>query len=481
MNEKTITLQEMFRVIKKRGRLVLNIMLSLAVIAGVISLLTPPTYEAETSIRIKQPKSLANSLLSDLPLGGQTNIRQKMATYAEILQGRTVVQAVIDATQADKEVSPTYEDMLKRISVQPVKDTEILKVRVRASSPTEAQVLTNTLVETFITRMTNLVRGEETAVREFIGERLQESKRELEKAEGALEAYRRNEKIIAPTEETKSIVDRLAAINSLAANNAVALASSQAKLASIGQQISSQNPGFIADSPLIQQLKGKLADLEVELVGLKQNYTGKHPKVIAAQAAIAETKAKLNNEIARVINAEAPSMNPVHQAMLQAKIQSEAELAANQAQRAAIDRIMAQGEQDLAKLPSKEQGYARLMRDVLISQEIYSMLAKRNEEARISEVMQPTDVQIIDVAVIPERPISPRKALNTIAAAVFGLVFGTALAFILEYRTGKIRSEDDVQHYLNLPVLGSIPDYGSSTKAGDNGGTWSKLKVRFGL
>lgn len=481
MSENTIDLKEIIKVIKKRWRIIVNTLLYVVLAVAIISFLIPPTYEAETTLRVKQPKGLANSLLADLPIGSPTSTKQQMATYAEILRSRGVVQTVIDTVYSGKEDPPNYEDMLKRVTTQPVKDTEILKIKVKGKSPAEAQYLANTLVENFLERMTSLVRSEQATVREFIGVRMEESKKELEKAEAALEQYKRDQKIVVPDAEAKSMVDRLAAINAMVADNAVNMASSQAKLSSLQQQITRQNPGFIADSPLIQQYKAKLADLEVELVGLKQNYTDKHPKVIATRAAIAETKNKLNSEIARVINAEAPSMNPVHQGLLQGKIQSEVEIAAMAAQRDALSRIVSQSEQELVKLPTKEQGLVRVMREADIARQIFAMLAQRHEEARISEVMQPTDVQVIDVAVAPEKPVSPRKALNIVVAAVLGVFIGTGLAFLKEYMNKAVRSTDDVKHYLDLPVLGSIPDYERNRRLMDSTGRWTKLKARFGL
>ena len=137
-------------------------------------------------------------------------------------------------------------------------------------------------------------------------------------------------------------------------------------------------------------------------------------------------------------------------------------------------------EQELVKLPGKEQGLARLMRDALIAQEIFSMLAKRYEEARISEVMQPTDVQVVDVAVAPEDPIKPRKVLNILLAAVLGLFIGTALALGLEFLNRTVRTGDDVKHYLDLPVLGTIPDFANGRNLVKQDGVWRRLKVRFG-
>ena len=108
-----------------------------------------------------------------------------------------------------------------------------------------------------------------------------------------------------------------------------------------------------------------------------------------------------------------------------------------------------------------------MKRDADVAQEIYVMLAKRLEEAKVAEVMVPNEVQVIDEATLPERPIKPRKLLTLVIAAIFGVLAGSgyAVAKALMYR--KIRSSEDVEQYLQLPVLGSIPD-ADSLKEQDN-------------
>ena len=475
MEETTIDLKDILKTIKKRGKLIGSIFCVAIILAIVVSLLIAPTYEGETNLRVKQPKGLADSLLGDLPIGNASATKQLMSTYAEILKSRTVVQVVIDATQSEKEQVPTYEQMLKRITTLPVKDTEILKVKVTAPSPEEAKLVTNKLVDTFNDRMTYLVRSEQATIREFIGERLKESKKELEQAETLLGDYKRAQKIVAPDIETKAMVDKFATIDKLAAENTVATASAQASLGTTRQQLSMEKPGFVADSPLIQQYKAKLADLEVKLVSLAGNYTDKHPETMATQAAITETKGKLSQEISLVISANAPSMNPIHQGLIQSQIQSEVEIAARTAQKQAIQNILNTSQQELGKLPAKEQGLAKVMRDAAVNQEIYIMLAKRHEEARISEVMQPTDVQVIDVAIEPDKPISPKKTLNVVIAAILGLFIGLAVAFILEYMNKTVKTAEDVQRYLDLPVLGAIPDFDSNTTVARKTRIWAKI------
>lgn len=463
MDETAIDLKVIIKTIKKRSRLILSVFVSFVIATLLITLLISPTYEAESTIRVKQPKGLGDSIFANMP-GSNFNAKQLMSTYAEIIKSRTVVQRVIDETQSDKKKVPTYEAFVKTITTQPVKDTEILKIKVKAKSAVEAQLVANTLVNDFLDRMTFLVRAEQGTVKEFIGQRLQESQQELERSEAALEKYKSEHKVMDPEAETKALLDKLKDVDKLKAENSVALSGAQAKLSTAHSQIGEEKPGFIADSPLIQQYKGKLSELEVQLVSLTQKYTDRHPEIMATRAGIAEVQAALNAEIGKVVTANAPSMNPIHQGLLQAKIQAEAEIAARAAQKAAIDRVVGEGETSLNKLPSKEHGLARVLRDAKVNQDIYVMLAKRYEETRISEVMQPTDVQVIDVAVAPEKPILPKKALNVVIGAILGLFVGIGLAFLLEYLNKSINNAQDVKDYLGLPVLGSIPDFNSKTE-----------------
>lgn len=127
-------------------------------------------------------------------------------------------------------------------------------------------------------------------------------------------------------------------------------------------------------------------------------------------------------------------------------------------------------------MPAKEQGLARVMRDVSVAQEIYIMLAKRHEEARISEVMQPTDVQVIDTADLPDKPVKPKKARNVVAAAMLGIFAGLAWAFFQEYMDKSIRTPEDVRQYLDLPILGSIPDMEKDDEQSPKPGLWVRIK-----
>lgn len=482
MEESTIDLRDVLRILKKRRNLILRSFIGMAILALAVSLVWPKTYEGESALRVKQSKGLSDSLLGDVAGMSSLSAKQLMSTYAEILKSRTVVTAAIEQVYADKptEEVPDYETFVKRITTQPVKDTEILKIKVTGRTPEEAALLTNTLVDTFNARMTELVRTQQRATRGFIGERLADSRKELEKAEAALQEYKSQQKILAPEEETKAIVAKLTDFDKLAASNKVALSMAQARLSTANTQLAGQDPGFVADNPTIQQYKTALVDQEVQLVDLLQRYTEKHPQVVSTRKKIAELRAGLANEADKVASVKAPSSNLVFQGLLTGKIQAEADLAAAQAQQSAIKKVLADSDKEVAGLPAKERGLVRLLRDVNVAQEIYVMLAKRHEEARIAEVMESTDTQVVDVAVVPEKPIKPRVLLNTIIGALLGLFGGLGMAFALEYLNRSIRTPEDVHAYLGLPVLGNIPDFDHSpeVKSGWFRNLLSKLDER---
>ena len=484
MKETTLDIRQILKILRKRKALIAQIFFTFVIVAAVVSLLIPPTFEGELLLRVKQPKGLANSLLGDIAGGSPMATKQLMSTYAEILKSRMVVeQTIADNKIGEDNELVKYKDFVTRITTQPVRDTEILRVKVTAPSQREAMVWTNSLVENFLARITTLVRQEQAVVREFVGERLKEARQELERAEGSLADYKVTQKIAAPADETRALVDRLSTANKLMAENQVLMAAAEGKLANARRQLGSQKPGFIADGPLIQQLKAKLTELELEQAKLLQLYTEKHPRVLAVRAAIQETRSRLNQEVARVVSAEAPATNPVHLSVIQARIQAEAELAAGAAQREALQKVMIDSENELSKLPSKEQGMARVMRDALVAQEIYAMLAKRYEEARISEVMQPTEAQVVNPAVEPDQRIRPRRTLNVAIAAILGLFCGLGAAFFFEYMNRTIRTADDVKEYLDLPVLGAIPDVGSVSslaKGNETGRTLQRIRSWFG-
>lgn len=85
-------------------------------------------------------------------------------------------------------------------------------------------------------------------------------------------------------------------------------------------------------------------------------------------------------------------------------------------------------------------------------------------QSKAATLMNVENVQIVDKAIAPANPapVKPNKKLNLAIALILGLLVSVGLAFLLEYLDNRIRSEEDAQRLLNLPVLGVVAEYESN-------------------
>lgn len=85
------------------------------------------------------------------------------------------------------------------------------------------------------------------------------------------------------------------------------------------------------------------------------------------------------------------------------------------------------------------------------------------EEAKASFPTGGT-IEVLDRAKVPENPIKPKKALNVAIAFFLGLMVSVGLTFVLEYMDKTIKTEEDVERYLALPVIGVVPKQAEETQ-----------------
>ena len=91
-----------------------------------------------------------------------------------------------------------------------------------------------------------------------------------------------------------------------------------------------------------------------------------------------------------------------------------------------------------------------------------AVIANKISDVFVKEVMRilkVNNVETIDKAIPIEKPVNVKTALNTAIAMILGLMMGVFTAFVLEYMDNTIKTENDVQKHLDLPVLGLIPDH----------------------
>lgn len=479
--EQTIELRELAVILIANIRKMAIITSICIIFAGIYLVFVSPTYQSETLLRIKQDQGIGSSLLDAMPGGSSSATQQRMSTYAEILKSRSVVVPVIKATEEENEKGfyPSYNGYIGRINTLPFKNTEILKLTVTSESPEQAQLVSEKLVESFLLRLSNLARTERKVTKNFIEERMQASKVEMLTNEEKLLKYKEKVHIITPDAQVTALGQRVELVDTQIAKTKLEIATSQATVEALNKQLG-DNKNAVASSAITDSFSKQLSELELQKIEGLTKYTDKHPMMKKVDEKIAATRQQLQLEYDKIAAMKAPAANPIYQQMLGSKLTSAARIEIGRAKLIALDKLAKENDKKIEKLSKIEQGYLQVSRNAKVSQEIYIMLAKRLEEAKVAEVMVPNDVQVIDTPTLATAPIKPRKGLTLVLATILGFIISCGYVITIELMRRKIRTQEDVEHYLGVPVIGIIPNENSVEEAQDKYAN-KKNKNKYGF
>ena len=114
-------------------------------------------------------------------------------------------------------------------------------------------------------------------------------------------------------------------------------------------------------------------------------------------------------------------------------------------------------EEDLVKLATELHSYREATRDYESALELLQQLKVVHSSERVSLTAPTEPITIQEEPKAGEKPVSPKVTLNLVLGAIVGLVFGIAIAFFLEYIDTSVKSLEDVERFLQVPVLAVIP------------------------
>lgn len=93
-----------------------------------------------------------------------------------------------------------------------------------------------------------------------------------------------------------------------------------------------------------------------------------------------------------------------------------------------------------------------------IAENTYNMLREQQEELRLQRNIQPTEIEIIESALLPTSPVSPRINLMVAISAVLAAMIGVGIIFMIEFFDTRIKSKKQLEKVSGKPVLGIIPE-----------------------
>ena len=435
-NEETIDLRKLLAVAGENKKIIAAIVIICTVLAIIIAFVLPKSYQSTTLVRVKGVSTnmsgyagIAASMGIDV--GGSSASPEN---YMELMKSREVLEPIIeqlDLPDEDKEKMTTESFIKKYLEITNTKKTDLINIAAYGKTPEEAQMISQSVADNFLTLMTKLNKEDNSTVLKFLNDRVTVAKEEMETAENKLQAYQQEKGIYSPDDQAKALIERLSAYDTNIAQLEAQEQANSAKLQDVTGQLQQQNSSLleynISDNDAIMNLRTAIVNKKVELVGLQQRYTEEHPDVICCREELNELNSSLDREIQSAVNSESATLTPVQGNLLMEKVQTETAAAVTSASLEALKAKQQEAEGTMSTLSSDSVEYMRLLRDRNITTETYTNLVKSYEGTRVKEAQESMDIQIIDAANLPKEdmPAKPNKKL----IAAIGFVLGIMISF----------------------------------------------------
>lgn len=422
----------------EQKKVIIPIIVICTVLAIIVAFVLPKSYQSNTLVRIKSSNNSAMSSMAAMAAGFGIDVGGSSSAspenYMELMKSREVLEPImeqVDMPEEDKEELTTEDFIKKYLDITNTKKTDLINIAAYGKTPEEAQMISQSVADNFLTLMTKLNKEGNSSAINFLNDRMAIAKEEMETAENKLQAYQQEKGIYSPDDQAKALIERLSAYDTNIAQLEAQEQANSAKLQDVTGQLEQQNSSLleynISDNDAIMNLRTAIVNKQVELVGLQQRYTEEHPDVIRAREELAELKKSLDREIQSAVNSKSATLTPVQGNLLMEKVQTETAEAVTSASLDALKAKQQEAEGDMSTLSADSVEYMRLLRDKTITSEVYTNLVKAYENTRIQEAQESMDIQIIDAANLPREDM-PAKPNKKIIAAI-GFVVGIMISF----------------------------------------------------
>lgn len=447
-----------WRVIKLRLGLIMLAFFLVMITAGVTTYFLPREYYSKVTMEVKEDNSGPVQVFG--PGGGQRGYNQQFVTSQfNIIQKTEILYPVIERLDLTKEFSPpggarmplqqVFLKLKKAMQLQEVRNTQLIEIGVYNTNPQLAANIANTIAVIYQEKR---ISGTEATVMKGLAtleEEVRKKNKEVEEAAGIAGKIRAEQEIndpdpdnyaSTPTTQDQAIVQDANKVNEQ--RTLVGVLTVQL------EQIEKLKPDELMevlrtlniDDPVILKNIPELQDLRVKEARLLNSGLGeRHPEVLSLQAQQAKIQDNLTRQLDSIRRAQATKL----------KIEQDK-----------LEKLEAQ----LAESRKKQIEQKSKMLEYIDAKNKYIQARKVMEAAQLNvqtERMRVTGNQEVakiwekaEASIFPARPNVPAYMA---LAAIVGLVVGVGLAFFIEYLDTSVKTLDDVERFLQAPVLAVVP------------------------
>lgn len=339
--------------------------------------------------------------------------------------------------------TPIIDALIDDLTVNPVRNSRLVDLMYSSTDPQFAALVANAMAKAYIDQSLEYKFLSSKEASDWLGQQLTEQRKQVEASEQALQRYREQTDSVSLEDKQNITVQKLADLNAAVTRAKTERLQKEAIYKQVtaieGDRAALDTFPAVLSNAFIQQLKGQAADLQRQRSAMAEKYGDKHPEMIRLRSQIDQTDARIQGEIAKVVQA----------------IRSEYEAARSQEN--SLVAALEQQKSEAMALSRKGIDYGVLQRDANTNRQMFDSLLQRAKETGVSAELRSTNIRVVDAATIPTSPVSPKKLLNLALAVFGGGLFALGLAFFFEYLDNRVKSPEEIKHYLGLPFLGLVP------------------------
>ena len=445
-------LLDYWRVIRVRLPLIILVFLLVVITAGIGTYLTPRQYLSSVTMQVKEDNKM--HIFNGESGGGERYDPRFSTTQFQIIQRKEILYPVIDAMKLmqkwelrSKEL--TYEKLRSMMTVAEVRNTDLIQISVLDKDRQEAADLANTIAVEYQKKR---IDEQQSWVARSLVQLEDEVIKQRDKTEQLRDAMTKirleaniNDTDPETIEETKPVEDQVlinteAQVNDMRIKVATLRSKQDQIQAMSDDQIMRSLKTFEMDDSTIAQIFPEYETAVSDEAHLLASGLGpKHPSVQALRARKDVYAKQLQDQITNLRKSLASNLE-ISQKSLEAM-----EIKLTEARN---------GQQD-AK--TKAMGYQQAKNEYLKAKRILESAETRYSTEAMQRSMPQSPATIWEKAEIADYPAKPKVAQNMLIAVAVGLALGVGLAFLIEYLDTSVKTMQDVESALGVPVLAVIP------------------------
>jgi succinoglycan biosynthesis transport protein ExoP len=418
----------------------------------------PRIYQATATVQVEQQEQKVMKIEAVM----QEDLRseQVLNTIVQKLRSRPLLAQVLESNRLDQnpafvgkfEGPPPEKDALKEALVGRLegmvktslrRNTRLVDVTVSGTDPQVAAQIANSIVGEFSSQDWEQRSSSTRGASSFLQDEADRLKKKLEESEQELQKYREEVGSVSIQQGESSLAPKLQLYN----NNLTQARAEMLRLKAVFEQINTLTNRIddllalpqIATEPALAESRRAFAQTSANFATTQMRYKEKHPKYQQAAQQLEEARRTLNRDALRL---------PDTYRMAYEAAQSTAKNA---------EAALKDAEQEALRLSAQAIRFNLLSRAVESDRALFASILNRLAETSLSTDLRSEKIRVMQPAIVPRSPASPKVMLILVAGVMAGLMGGLVIVFGLHSMDRSIQSVDQAEQALGLPVLNVVP------------------------